>query len=71
VAFGLAAAGIGQDTGGIALRIPAAWNDLVGSKGTTSGLLPLTVASLPLAASSNGRAAVPLGRGIAGFVAGC
>ena len=39
VAFGLAAAGIGSDTGG-SVRIPAAWNDLVGFK-TTHGLLPL------------------------------
>ena len=40
VAFGLAAAGIGSDTGG-SVRIPAAWNDLVGFK-TASGDLPLT-----------------------------
>jgi aspartyl-tRNA(Asn)/glutamyl-tRNA(Gln) amidotransferase subunit A len=39
VAFGLAAAGIGSDTGG-SVRIPAAWNDLVGLK-TTHGVLPL------------------------------
>lgn len=39
VAFGLAAAGIGSDTGG-SVRIPACWNDLVGLK-TTSGLLSL------------------------------
>ncbi|GAA6209264.1 amidase family protein [Cognatishimia sp. WU-CL00825] len=38
VAFGLAAIGIGSDTGG-SVRIPAAWNDLVGLK-TTWGLLP-------------------------------
>jgi aspartyl-tRNA(Asn)/glutamyl-tRNA(Gln) amidotransferase subunit A len=39
VAFGLAAAGIGSDTGG-SVRIPAAWNDLVGFK-TTAGRLSL------------------------------
>jgi aspartyl-tRNA(Asn)/glutamyl-tRNA(Gln) amidotransferase subunit A len=39
VAFGLAAVGIGSDTGG-SVRIPSAWNDLVGLK-TTSGRLPL------------------------------
>ncbi len=39
VAFGLAPAGIGSDTGG-SVRIPAAWNDLVGLK-TTSGRLSL------------------------------
>ncbi|MGI3210351.1 amidase [Roseovarius tibetensis] len=45
VAFGLAACGIGSDTGG-SVRIPAAWNDLVGLKTTTgrvslSGVVPL------------------------------
>ncbi|PSL21303.1 amidase [Shimia abyssi] len=35
VAFGLAAVGIGSDTGG-SVRIPSAWNDLVGLK-TTAG----------------------------------
>lgn len=40
VAFGLAPAAIGSDTGG-SVRIPAAWNDLAGLK-TTPGLLPLT-----------------------------
>ena len=39
VAYGLASAGIGSDTGG-SVRIPAAWNDLVGLK-TTSGRLSL------------------------------
>ena len=39
VAFGLAAAAIGSDTGG-SVRIPAAWNDLVGFK-TTVGKLSL------------------------------
>ncbi|WP_298915620.1 amidase family protein [uncultured Roseobacter sp.] len=39
VAFNLAAAGIGSDTGG-SVRIPSAWNDLVGLK-TTSGKLSL------------------------------
>lgn len=39
VAFHLAAAGIGSDTGG-SVRIPAAWNDLVGLK-TTSDRLTL------------------------------
>lgn len=39
VGFGLAPAAIGSDTGG-SVRIPAAWNDLVGLK-TTSGRLSL------------------------------
>ena len=39
VAFGLAAAAIGSDTGG-SVRIPAAWNDLVGLK-TTPGRLSI------------------------------
>jgi aspartyl-tRNA(Asn)/glutamyl-tRNA(Gln) amidotransferase subunit A len=39
VAYGLAPAAIGSDTGG-SVRIPAAWNDLVGLK-TTAGRLPL------------------------------
>ncbi|MFD1509999.1 amidase [Lacimonas salitolerans] len=45
VAFGLAAAGIGSDTGG-SVRVPAAWNDLVGLKTTATrlslqGVVPL------------------------------
>lgn len=40
VAFGLAAAGIGSDTGG-SVRIPSAWNDLTGLK-TTHGRVPVT-----------------------------
>ena len=39
VAFDLAAVGVGSDTGG-SVRIPSAWNDLVGLK-TTSGRLSL------------------------------
>jgi len=39
VAFGLAACGVGSDTGG-SVRIPAAWNNLVGLK-TTAGRLSL------------------------------
>lgn len=46
LAFGLAAAAIGSDTGG-SVRVPAAWNDLVGLK-TTAGRLPL-VGVVPLA----------------------
>ncbi|WP_425093105.1 amidase [Tropicimonas sp. S265A] len=48
VAFDLAAAGIGSDTGG-SVRIPSAWNDLVGLK-TTHGLLSLSGA-VPLASA--------------------
>ncbi|WP_375688718.1 amidase [Pseudooceanicola sp. LIPI14-2-Ac024] len=45
VAFGLAAMGIGSDTGG-SVRIPSAWNDLTGLKTTTGrvsldGVVPL------------------------------
>ncbi|MEM1361586.1 MAG: amidase family protein [Pseudomonadota bacterium] len=48
VAFGLSAAAIGSDTGG-SIRVPSAWNDLVGFK-TTSGLIPLE-GVVPLAPS--------------------
>ncbi len=48
VAFGLAACGIGSDTGG-SVRIPSAWNDLVGLK-TTVGQLP-TQGVVPLCRS--------------------
>jgi len=47
VAFGLAAGAIGSDTGG-SVRVPSAWNDLVGLK-TTHGRLPLT-GTVPLCA---------------------
>ncbi len=47
VAFDLAACGVGSDTGG-SVRIPSAWNDLVGLK-TTSGRLSLE-GVVPLAA---------------------
>jgi aspartyl-tRNA(Asn)/glutamyl-tRNA(Gln) amidotransferase subunit A len=47
VAFGLAPGAVGSDTGG-SVRIPSAWNDLVGLK-TTSGRLPLD-GVVPLAA---------------------
>ncbi|MDA7425146.1 amidase [Thalassococcus lentus] len=47
VAFGLAAAAIGSDTGG-SVRIPSVWNDLVGLK-TTSGRVDCT-GSVALAA---------------------
>lgn len=47
VGLGLAAAGIGSDTGG-SVRIPSAWNDLVGLK-TTHGRLSLK-GVVPLAA---------------------
>ena len=46
VAFGLAAAAIGSDTGG-SIRVPAAWNDLVGIKPSV-GMFPMDGA-LPLA----------------------
>ena len=48
VAFGLAAAAVGSDTGG-SVRIPSVWNDLVGLK-TTSGRLSLD-GVVPLVAS--------------------
>jgi len=48
VAFGLAPAAVGSDTGG-SIRLPAAWNDLVGYK-PTFGTLPMD-GSLPLCTS--------------------
>lgn len=48
VAFGLAAAAIGSDTGG-SVRLPAAWNNLVGLK-TTAGRVTLE-GTVPLAPS--------------------
>lgn len=48
VAFGLAPGAIGSDTGG-SVRIPAAWNDLVGLK-TTAGRIPCD-GVVPLAAA--------------------
>ena len=45
IAFGLAPAAIGSDTGG-SVRIPAAWNDLVGLK-TTHARIP-TTGTVPL-----------------------
>ncbi|ATG48199.1 amidase [Celeribacter ethanolicus] len=48
VAFGLAPGAIGSDTGG-SVRIPSAWNDLVGLK-TTAGRIPLE-GVVPLAAA--------------------
>ena len=48
VAFGLAAAGIGSDTGG-SVRIPSAWQNLTGLK-TTLGLIPVE-GSVPLSAA--------------------
>lgn len=47
VAFGLAPAAVGSDTGG-SIRVPSAWNDLVGFK-PTHGVLP-TRGVVPLAA---------------------
>jgi aspartyl-tRNA(Asn)/glutamyl-tRNA(Gln) amidotransferase subunit A len=60
IARGLAAGAIGSDTGG-SIRVPAAWNGLVGLK-TTFGRLPLDGA-LPLAPSLD--TAGPLGRDVA------
>ena len=48
ITFGLAAAAIGSDTGG-SIRVPSAWNDLVGFK-PTHGALPLD-GVIPLAPS--------------------
>lgn len=59
VAFGLAPLAIGSDTGG-SVRIPSAWNDLVGLK-TTAGRLPLT-GTVPLCESFD--TIGPMGRSV-------
>lgn len=59
VAHGLAACGIGSDTGG-SVRIPSAWNDLVGLK-TTSGRVSLD-GVVPLCAKFD--TVGPLGRSV-------
>ncbi|UMA64844.1 amidase [Roseivivax marinus] len=60
VAFGLAAAAVGSDTGG-SVRVPSAWNDLVGLK-TTAGRLSLA-GTVPLAAKFD--TVGPLSRSVA------
>ena len=62
VAFGLAAAGIGSDTGG-SVRVPAAWNDLVGLK---DHLGPSAAGGCGAAGRKlrHGGAPVPVGRGL-------
>jgi aspartyl-tRNA(Asn)/glutamyl-tRNA(Gln) amidotransferase subunit A len=57
VAFGLAPAAIGSDTFG-SVRIPSAWNDLVGLK-TTAGSLPLT-GTVPCVSGSTPSAPWPI-----------
>ncbi|MBW7921029.1 MAG: amidase [Rubellimicrobium sp.] len=59
VAFGLAPAAVGSDTGG-SIRLPSAWNDLVGYK-PSFGTLPMRGA-LPLCASFD--VAGPLARSV-------
>lgn len=59
VAFGLCAGAIGSDTGG-SVRVPAAWNDLVGLK-TTASLIPCT-GVLPLCSDFD--TIGPIGRNI-------
>ncbi|SFG86852.1 aspartyl-tRNA(Asn)/glutamyl-tRNA(Gln) amidotransferase subunit A [Palleronia marisminoris] len=59
VAFGLSAGAIGSDTGG-SVRVPAAWNDLVGLK-TTHGVLPMA-GVVPLCPSFDTLG--PLGRSV-------
>lgn len=60
VAFGLAAAAIGSDTGG-SVRVPAAWNDLAGLK-TSFGCVP-TGGGAALPALRHGRPDHPDGGG--------
>lgn len=59
VAYGLAAAAVGSDTGG-SVRVPSAWNDLVGLK-TTHGAVSLT-GTVPLCAAFD--TVGPLCRGV-------
>ncbi len=68
VAFGLAPAGIGSDTGG-SVRIPAVWNDLVGLK-TTIGRLSAGRRRAAMREFRHGRSAVPVGRGCGAVVGG-
>ena len=59
IAFGLAPAAIGTDTGG-SVRIPAAWNDLVGLKTTSGRLSPQGIVPLCLRFDTPG----PLARSV-------
>ncbi len=79
VAFGLAAAAVGSDTGG-SVRIPAVWNDLVGLKTThgrlsCEGVVPLcrtfdTVGPLCRSVEDAGLMLAALGGGVAADLSG-